>query len=201
MALPDRPPSPTRRRVIEAAARVVRERGLAGATTRAIAQAAEVSEGTIYNHFRDKIDVLLAVLTESGPSFASVATALRPGEGTVADSLASVARAALDFYASIASTTAVSGDAELMARFRASLRERGVGPHRMLEPIARYLIVEQQLGRANRDADPYIMARLLLGACYQHIFFDRLVGADLLQTPAETLAEDLARNLIAGLTP
>ncbi|HZU16911.1 MAG TPA: helix-turn-helix domain-containing protein, partial [Candidatus Dormibacteraeota bacterium] len=40
-----------RERIVAAAARVIRERGVVNATTREIAREAGVSEGSLYNHF------------------------------------------------------------------------------------------------------------------------------------------------------
>ncbi len=50
----------TRQRLMEATRAVVRESGYARATTRAIAQAADVTEGTIYRHFPDKTALFFA---------------------------------------------------------------------------------------------------------------------------------------------
>ena len=52
----------TRARILEAANTVFAERGFHRATTRAIAEAAGTSEGTIYRYFDSKRDLLVAVL-------------------------------------------------------------------------------------------------------------------------------------------
>ena len=59
-----------RRRIIEAADTLIREHGIAGATTREIARAAGCAEGSIYVHFEDKIDLVIAVIVEREPYFA-----------------------------------------------------------------------------------------------------------------------------------
>jgi AcrR family transcriptional regulator len=51
-----------REQILDGAARVFADRGFARATTREIAQAADVSEGTIYNYFDSKKDLLLALM-------------------------------------------------------------------------------------------------------------------------------------------
>jgi AcrR family transcriptional regulator len=51
-----------REQIIEAATRVFAEKGFRRATTREVARAAGVSEGTIYNYFEDKDALLLAIL-------------------------------------------------------------------------------------------------------------------------------------------
>ncbi len=51
-----------RRQILEAAERVFRAKGLAGATTREIARDAGCAEGTIYLHFEDRMALFSAVL-------------------------------------------------------------------------------------------------------------------------------------------
>lgn len=55
----------TRRQVIlEGAARVFAEKGFHRATTKEIAEAADIAEGTIYNYFKSKDDLLLALFEQ-----------------------------------------------------------------------------------------------------------------------------------------
>jgi AcrR family transcriptional regulator len=51
-----------REQIIEAATRVFAEKGFRRATTREVAREAGISEGTIYNYFEDKDDLLMAIL-------------------------------------------------------------------------------------------------------------------------------------------
>jgi AcrR family transcriptional regulator len=53
-----------RGQILEAARRVFAERGFRRATTREVARAAGISEGTIYNYFEDKDALLMALLEE-----------------------------------------------------------------------------------------------------------------------------------------
>ena len=76
--------STLRRRIIEAADALIREHGLAGATTREIARAAGCAEGSIYVHFEDKIDLVIAVVVEREPYFAHLLELPgKAGESTV----------------------------------------------------------------------------------------------------------------------
>jgi AcrR family transcriptional regulator len=52
----------TRKRLIDAAALVLSRRGIQGATTREIAQAAEVNEVTLFRHFKSKEHLISAVM-------------------------------------------------------------------------------------------------------------------------------------------
>lgn len=51
-----------RRQILAAAARVFAQKGFHGATTREIAAAADVAEGTLYNYFESKADVLVQLI-------------------------------------------------------------------------------------------------------------------------------------------
>jgi TetR/AcrR family fatty acid metabolism transcriptional regulator len=52
-----------RNQILDAAARVFAEKGFHRATTKEIAQAAGVSEGTIYNYFANKGDLVIGIIT------------------------------------------------------------------------------------------------------------------------------------------
>jgi len=57
----------TRRKkeILDAAARIFAEKGYANATTREIAEAADLAEGTLYNYYGGKREILLAILDET----------------------------------------------------------------------------------------------------------------------------------------
>ncbi len=52
-----------RQRILEAAAKTFAEQGYAATTVREIAHAADVAEGTLYNYFGGKRDILLAIIS------------------------------------------------------------------------------------------------------------------------------------------
>jgi len=56
-AFPDR-----KMQILQAAARMIAEKGYHGATTKEIAEAAQVSEGSLYNYFENKEDLILNIL-------------------------------------------------------------------------------------------------------------------------------------------
>lgn len=53
-----------RQEIIEAAAQVFAEKGYANTTTKELAEAADMAEGTLYNYFDGKREILLAILGE-----------------------------------------------------------------------------------------------------------------------------------------
>ena len=66
-------------RIVEAAAELFREAGYEGAKIEAIAAAAEVSVGTIYNYYQNKGDILVAIVSME------VNEVLNAGRGVVAE--------------------------------------------------------------------------------------------------------------------
>ena len=199
------PPVGTRARLVDAAERVLRTKGLARATTKEIAREAGCAEGTLYLHFADKLDLVRAVHEKLLPAFIEVVRHLpeRAGTGTVAGNLTELARSALRLYRDVLPLgSSLFADPELLRRFRVLLADRGGGPHRAWEPVVAYLRAEQALGRVAAGADPAAAALLLLGACQQLVFVELMTGPETLpfQDRPDPAAE-LVATLLAGLGP
>jgi AcrR family transcriptional regulator len=64
--------APTRERILAGALRLFVERGLSQTTTRDIAQAAGIAEGTIYRHFGSKDDLAWEIFATNFAAFARV---------------------------------------------------------------------------------------------------------------------------------
>jgi AcrR family transcriptional regulator len=160
----------TRARLIEATLTVVRDVGYPHASTRAIAQAAGVAEGTIYRHFPDKASLFFAAVMESNaPIVGWVATLpARAGMDTVEGNLADAAvRLAGLRDQIIPLELAMAVDPELAAQRRRALSASGGSlPPGPPEAIAAYLAAEQHLGRVRADVDPREAAVLILAALF-----------------------------------
>ncbi len=57
-------PSDTRRRILEAATKLIVERGVGGLRIRAIAQAVGIREGSIYNHYAGRDQIIRAIFEQ-----------------------------------------------------------------------------------------------------------------------------------------
>ncbi|WP_433242768.1 TetR/AcrR family transcriptional regulator [Streptosporangium sp. CA-135522] len=192
----------TRDVILDAAAKVIAEQGLANVTTRQIARAAGFTEAALYKHFANKADLLVAVMRERSPGFGWLGEALhgKVGTGEVAGNLTAVAEAAITFYGGgFPMFASMFADPDTLAAHKEELQRHGVGPHKVNEAIAAYLRAEQQQGRLRPDADVQAAAGLLLGACFQHAFLGHM------STPGHRddrqAAAAFARTLVESLAP
>jgi AcrR family transcriptional regulator len=194
----------TRDRILQAAQSVILARGLVRATTREIARAALVSEGTLYNYFASKEELFLAALGQLPSRFISLIVGLprRAGTETVRTILYEVASAGLDFYReAIPMGASIFADLDLLARHRELLASRGAGPQRANEAVAAYLRGEQDLGRVASGADPEAISYLLLGALYQRAYWEQFLGEPCSPEADEQFIERLLDMLQCALSP
>ncbi|MBB4740467.1 AcrR family transcriptional regulator [Actinoplanes octamycinicus] len=192
----------TRDRIVSAAAEVMHDRGLARATTKEIARAAGLSEAALYKHFRDKIDLFLAVLGERGPTQLGTVVARlaeRAGADPLDQVLREVVRAATDFYQqSFPIAASIFSERTLFEAHRAALHERGAGPHKPGRALAAYLADEQRRGRLHPAADPAAASSMILGACLERAFLGHFAEHP---TDPDEFATTLVRTLLTGLAP
>jgi AcrR family transcriptional regulator len=215
----------TRDRILDAAAHVMRTRGFARTTTKEIARAAGYSEATLYKNFQDKTDLFLAVLRERLPSLGSTLSALSAGidagasapagvsapagppagpaaSESLAGRLTATARGAIAFYeASFPISASVFSEPELLAAHHAAVTRQGAGPQYPLEALARYLRLEQELGRIRAGADCAAAASLLLGSCFQYAFLRCFAQLPPDPDAAGAHATAIVATLLAGLEP
>lgn len=195
----------TRERLLDATERIIREQGIMAVTTKDIAREAGYAEGTLYRHFQDKFDLLLAVMAEriSG-HFLQLIRELpgRAGQGTVVETLEELVAAAVEFFShTMPLNVALGADPALAARHHTRLRELGIGPEVARNSVAAYVEAEQRLGRVRAEASPDAAAAILLGVSFNYAEVRHVAGVESAVLPAERFAPEVVRTLVAGLAP
>lgn len=202
-----------RDRILTAAVSVMRERGVTNTTTKEIARVAGVAEGSIYNHFANKSELVAASMAEVAGGIRDAMARLhgRIGEGTVEDNLTELAEAEIEFFTDLLPITGpVLGDPELRGWLRRGGPRPGegpaVGPALGHAGLIAYLEAEQGAGRLGAGARPEYLAAALIGACQQYSFIrlitDPAVMTDTARLPAEPgeYAREVVRVLLTGQT-
>jgi AcrR family transcriptional regulator len=192
---------PARVRILDAAHELMLTVGLARATTKEIARAADCSEAALYKYFESKEDLFVRVLAERLPRLTPLLSSLaaEPGKGTLEENLTEIARQAALFYEqSFPIAASLYAEQQLKRRHDDALRKIGSGPHKPIEGLDAYLRAEQAVGRVRADADTFAAASLLLGACSQRAFaYDATTDGE--RPPVDAFAARLTRALLAGI--
>jgi AcrR family transcriptional regulator len=167
--------------MVAAAGVLLRDRGLGGVTTRAIAEAVPCSEGAIYVHFKDRLELLLAVLEECLPEMLVPLHALeaKAGKETPRKNLEVALAGLMRFHDRVIPMLCSSiMEPELLDRFRESLRASGKGPHRGIATLERYLEQERKMKRIPMRVDTKTAASILMASSFFHMFTSKLLGSE-----------------------
>ena len=185
---------PARERIVDAAAAVMRHKGLTNATTKAIAAEAGYSEAMLYKHFADKQQLFLAVLSERmQPAAPPIFT---PGVGEVADNLAQIVEQLMSYFAELFPMSAsLFGSPDLLAQHRDGIAKHGGDPSGPIRMVQGYLDAEQGSGRIPTQVDTNAAAQLLVGAAFQQGFLASFAGR-----PNVPDAAAISRRLVAAVT-
>ena len=187
--------------VIDAALRVIQERGLARTRTSHIARAAGCSEGSIYRYFSGKSELVHeAIRSRLLYMIGTLADLpMRAGTATVEENLLEAARAALGTYREgVMLFGGLFADTELLAAEREFLADQDVGPHAVAVELAAYLKAEQDLGRVRAEADVEVAARVLLASCLGESLF-RAIDATVDAADQDRYLRGLVETVMDGL--
>lgn len=188
--------------IVAAAQQVIRDRGVAGCTTREIALVAGCSEGSLYNHFASKDALIAAAVGDRFCAFPAQLHALpeHAGTGDVEANLRELAGSAISFFQHLLPLLGamIADPGSMRARAR-TIDAQGHGPRWALRSVAEYLRREQELGRVRPDAAVEGAAQCLIGGCLQQALLRHVLDADLLPLDDATAAVDLTRAVLNGL--
>jgi AcrR family transcriptional regulator len=187
-----------RTQILRGAAEVFAKKGFHKATTKEIAQAAGVAEGTIYNYFENKRELLLAMVQMfAAASFQQIILDHPPS-----DPREFLKKLFLDRYALLKERGHII--APIIAETFADPDLREELYSRVAMPLAKlleqYLQNQIEAGRLRRGLDPVIVTRAFIGSLIINIGL-KVIGlepryADL---PAETIIDQLVSLFLDGL--
>ncbi|OGO61881.1 MAG: hypothetical protein A2032_05505 [Chloroflexi bacterium RBG_19FT_COMBO_49_13] len=184
--------------ILYAAGRLFAEKGYHRTTTKDIAEAADVSEGTIYNYFISKDDLLFGImteLTESGKLGEQLQSSYLEGPRefllTILQQRYEFLQKNGDMLQAVLSEILVNP--ELRRRY---YEELIIPSQELLEHHLRERIERGQI----RLIDPSIAARILL-AMLSGLFILQVVGDSVIRSEWETIAQLLTDILFEGVAP
>lgn len=199
---------PMRERILDATLECMREHGVGAATTKMIARHAGVSEGSIYNHFTNRSELVVAAFRQATRGVRDRALGLRTlvGTNSVEDNLVGVMTEAIDFLRGILPVAgSVIGDPALREWFSETQESPDdldpVTPLLGVIEIARYLESESVEGRVP-SRDVWIpAASMLSGACLQYVYAEFLSpsGVLCLDSGEERSEQGYARSIVRAL--
>jgi AcrR family transcriptional regulator len=148
-----------RAEILAVAARIFADKGYANTTTREIANAADVAEGTLYNYFASKREILLAIAleTEAPMEAAVMATEqIRDRESVVilVEHALNLQESQVEFWRSLLAEAWV--DDAILQQFVAIRLQR---THRRLTAF----IAERVADGLLRSVDPSLTAQMIMG--------------------------------------
>jgi len=187
-----------RNQILDAAAAVFAEKGFHRATTKEIAKAAGVSEGTIYNYFDSKADLLIGIMTR-----------LAKLEGLGEELVGALQSDARDSF--------VAMFRDRMSRIAQNQETlQAILPEMLVNPALRERFYQQYVLRIATLIEQYVGARIELGhvrpvnvpltaRAVQSIFVGllmlRILGDETLLSGWDDLPEVLATIIFDGLSP
>lgn len=186
-----------RQQILQAARETFKEKGFHAATTSEIARRAGVAEGTIFNHFRTKKELLFALLEpfnaeEVGAFFCQVA-----GE-TDRDKLHLLLENHLLFVKENLSLFRIL---LYESQFHPELREQFIKKVVMktLEPVEKHLSRGIEEGKY-RGVDPHIAARAFFGMLTVFVAWSEILQADdFMQFDERAVIEDVISIFMRGI--
>lgn len=187
-----------RQHILEAAARVFGERGFRGATVHDVAEAAGVADGTIYNVFANKADLLLSLLDPLAAQTAGKPTA-QPASADTGALLEGLFRDRWNAFTPelLAILRVVLSEALIDPEVRGTLLVRVIEP--VLQPLERRMRAMTKAGEVIPH-DPKLISRTLT-ATFLGLLLLRLLGERRLDDPDAATMGKIATIVAAGLVP
>ncbi|WP_165423023.1 TetR/AcrR family transcriptional regulator [Ktedonosporobacter rubrisoli] len=195
-------PGETKQHILEAAAKLIEEKGLGRVTTKELSRATGLSEGALYRHFVGKEEVLLAVVAQNLPELQATFQQHLSGTGDLRSDLEAIVLSTMNYFTRIIPLcSAFFSDATLLEQLRAVFQRIQCGPESLYGAVADCIAREQAAGRVNPRVPALNIAIMLLGPCFQQAFMLQLLGRDPLGKSQQQFAQELIQTLMPTLMP
>lgn len=200
----DRFPSPsdksgveeTRERILQAAAQVFSAKGYAGATTRAIAAEASVNEVTLFRHFGNKKNLLLAVINRFSALPGLEATLESQLTGDYRQDLLRIGN---HFLAMInrnrKAILMTMCEAQRLPEVREVIAQP---PARQRQMLGKYLRQQIERGVVRELPDPELAAQAFFGMFFEYSINRTLADPSAPQIPPEDVVAQLVDIFVQG---
>lgn len=194
-------------RVLEAALACMREDGVRGTTTKKVARRAGVSEGSIYNHFANRSELIVeafGLVTEPVRDHARKLQEL-VGANTVEENLVTLMETVIPFFQDVTPIVGtILGDPELRSWFTKSQVPAPDGwpltPLTGVTELSAYLEEEHRLGRLHEKTSWVACSTMLIGACLHYAYLELLTPSGLAEVAPDTEGvRDHARDVVRTL--
>ncbi len=194
----------TQKKLIGATERLLQTKGLARTTTRAIAGEAGVAEGLIYHHFKDKAELVFAVVEQRMNDAKNLLDKLplQVGLRKVSENLEEVLQISYgSHYQIMPIACSVFADQQLHIRILEIIKERQLDPQLPIETMAQYLAAEQRLGRIAAEIEPMSAAKLLWMMSFNLAMNDQFMGRELNTSIAGKEIHEAIKTMLIGMEP
>jgi len=202
----DQPPNTRRERrvaarraqILEAAARLFAEKGFHRTTTRDIAEAADVSEGTLYNYFDNKEDMLIGIMSYLGENQHMGASLIRSLPMNARDFLCATLNGQREFIdRNGAMLQSVLSEILVDPELRQQYYQELVLPN--FELLEAHLQARRELGQV-RDIDISLAVRILV-SLVTGMFFLNVLGDPVVKDQADELSQVITSIFFDGIDP
>lgn len=197
-----------RDRIVAAALECIQEHGVRGATTKLVARRAGVSEGSIYNHFTNRSELIVDAFRAATQPIREHAHGLRQlvGTSTVEDNVVTLMEVVIEFLRDVSPIAgSVLGDAELRSWFASGAvpdpEGQPLSPLTGVVELGDYLRREHEMGRLPERASWVTCASMLIGACLHYVYVELLSpsGITSLMPAEQRSAREHARAAVRAL--
>ena len=185
-----------RAQILEAAARLFAEKGFHRTTTKDVAEAADVSEGTLYNYFDNKEDMLIGIMSYLGENQHMGASLIRSLPENARDFLYETLTTRREFVdRNGAMLQSVLSEILVDPELRRKYYEELVLPN--FELLEAHLQARRDLGQI-RDIDIPLAVRILV-SLMTGLFFLDVLGDPLITARGDELAQTITRIFFDGI--